>query len=428
MRRLKGALSLIVIVAVFASCKKPPTEPSPHSATGSIRGAVIDDSTNVPVKGAIVTINELSKKDTTDSMGQFLFENIEKGDYSLTISKYPFKDTTLSIHVEGNETVNVEVRMKYIGPANWYVIDSFGSPIVQVFFIDYYNGWLLAGGDGIWWGDKIYRTIDGEHFNLVYQFPAEDSVRKIFFVNNRVGWAVGMKIWKTEDGGNTWTEQLNVDSIYGGIARGLYFYNENEGFVVGGKKTGSNFIWKTNDGGNNWQIVESFTQSDNCCYDLYDIDMKEERGLVAGEYTGGGWDWHIPGCLYSTDSGNTWFPVTDHFTPLNRIPFHKVQLYSHGHAVKLWVTEAIAFSSNNGVDWYDKTGDLPDSQPYCDYFLDETHGWLGAENGIYFTKDEGTTWESQWTGDKVTSLYMLDLNWGYAGTYEGYILRYERRR
>ena len=424
--KYRGGWSIpLFIVVLFASCKNPP-----NPATGSIKGVVIDDSTNVPVEGVTVIVNELSKEDATDSLGEFLFNDIEEGDYSLTISKYPFKDTTLSIHVEGNETLNVEVRMKYIGPANWYVVDSVGNPIVQVFFIDYYNGWLLAGGDGIWWGDKIYRAIDGKHFNLVYQFPAEDSVRKIFFENNSVGWAVGMKIWKTEDGGNTWTEQLNVDSIYHSQAYGLYFYNENEGFVVGGGRSSTadkNLVLHTLDGGGTWEELEPWA-STTSLYALFDIKMKGDWGIIVGQQTFSSFEWIISGTFYTSDGGQNWDVALEGFgTEMWHPPFHRVTLYGDGKAIKLWRGGVLAAKSEDmGHSWF--LLDTLNAPAYDVFFIDEDHGWLASEDGIYFTGDEGTTWESQWTGGRVTSLYMLDSNWGYAGTYEGYILRYERRR
>ena len=425
MKHLKIVISVIIILTLFASCKKP-TEPE----TGNIKGVVIDDSTGIPVEGVLVTLAKM-EQDTTDSLGQFYFGDVEEGTYSLEFSKYPYRDTTLTAYVEGGKTWEIEVRMRYLGLPEWHVVDSIGEPVVQVFFVDYWTGWALCGGDGLWWGDRLYRTMDGDNFTLVHQFSSEDSIRRIFFVNSYVGWAVGMKIWKTEDGGYTWIEKMNVDSIYGGIARGVYFYNENEGLVVGGKSRGHNvsseYIWRTEDGGNTW-TEHTWTEYDPYYGEiLYDVTMKERWGLIAGLYWGTGWDWHIPGCLYSSDSGKTWNPVEDHFTFVTRIPFHRVQFYGEEHAVKLCIGGTIAFSTNNGVDWYNMEQYMPDTQAYSVYFTDEFHGWLGAANGIYFTRDEGNNWVIDWAGGRVTSLYMLDANWGYAGTYNGLILRYKRR-
>jgi len=246
MKHLKIVISVIITVTLFTSCKKT-TEPG----TGNIKGVVIDDSTGAPVEGVLVTLGKM-EQDTTDSLGQFYFGDVEEGTYSLVLSKYPYRDATLTAYVEGGKTWEVEVRMRYIGPPEWYVVDSIGEPVVQVFFVDYWTGWALCGGDGVWWGDKLYRTMDRNNFTLVYQFSSDDSVRKIFFVNGEVGWAVGMKIWKTEDGGYTWVEQMNVDSVYNSQAYGLYFYDENEGFVVGGGESRYNhgFVLHTTNGGN----------------------------------------------------------------------------------------------------------------------------------------------------------------------------------
>jgi len=425
MKHLKTVISIIITLALFASCKKP-TEPE----TGNIKGVVIDDSTGIPVEGVLVTLAKM-EQDTTDSLGKFYFGDVEEGTYSLVLSKYPYRDTILTAYVEGGKTWEVEVRMRYIGPPEWYVVDSAGEPVVQVFFVDYWTGWALCGGDGIWWGDKLYRTMDGDNFTLVYQFSSEDSVRKIFFVNSQVGWAVGMKIWKTEDGGYTWVEQMNVDSIYHSLAYGLYFYDENEGFVVGGGENpfyNNDFVLHTIDGGMTWIPLEPWESDNSNLYALFDIKMDGDRGVIVGQHVYCIWEWVGSGSFYTTNRGIEWHTSRESFgSEMGHPPFHRVTLYGNGKAIKIWRGGLLAARSEDmGHSWF--LLDTLSCPVYDIFFIDETHGWIALEEGIYFTRDEGTHWWGQWAGGRVTSLYMLDANWGYAGTYEGCILRYERRK
>jgi len=427
MKHLKIVVSVIITVTLFTSCKKT-TGPE----ISDIKGVVIDDSTGVPVEGVLVTLGKM-EQDTTDSLGQFYFGDVEEGTYSLVLSKYPYRDTILTAYVEGGKTWEVEVRMRYLGPPEWRVVDSIGEPVVQVFFVDYWTGWALCGGDGLWWGDRLYRTMDGDNFTLVHQFSSEDSVRKIFFVNSYVGWAVGMKIWKSEDGGYTWVEQMNVDSIYNSQAYGLYFYDENEGFVVGGgwdKRYNDDFVLRTSNGGRTWVELEPWEGSDPASnlYALFDIKMRDDWGIIVGQQTFSPCEWVISGTFYTTDRGQSWEVALEGFgREMWHPPFHRVTLYGNGKAIKIWRGGLLAAKSEDmGHSWF--LLDTLNCPVYDVFFIDETHGWIALEEGIYFTQDEGNNWVIDWAGGRVTSLYMLDANWGYAGTYEGCILRYERRK
>ncbi len=82
----------------------------------------------------------------------------------------------------------------------------------------------------------------------------------IYFVNTRVGWyANGAgKIYKTTDGGNTWTKQLDQPGTY---FRCLAFIDENHGFAgnIGPgyfpNVSDTHPLYETKDGGATWQAV-----------------------------------------------------------------------------------------------------------------------------------------------------------------------------
>lgn len=73
-------------------------------------------------------------------------------------------------------------------------------------------------------------------------------INGVFFIDENTGWivgSVGNKIMKTTDGGTTWTEQYQS----GGNA--VQFIDANKGWVAVGDGT----ILRTTDGGTTWVEV-----------------------------------------------------------------------------------------------------------------------------------------------------------------------------
>ena len=76
-------------------------------------------------------------------------------------------------------------------------------------------------------------------------------------VDADTGWAVGSSgiLWKTTDGGSTWSTQTSgtTRDLYG-----VYFLDPNTGFVIGASGT----TLKTTDGGSNWTRDDITTVGD----------------------------------------------------------------------------------------------------------------------------------------------------------------------
>jgi hypothetical protein len=73
----------LVLGAMFShSGPDPSQEPS-----GSIRGVVTDKEFGIPLAGATVTIVEAGKKATTTDQGNFVFEGVAPGRYTLVFAK-----------------------------------------------------------------------------------------------------------------------------------------------------------------------------------------------------------------------------------------------------------------------------------------------------------------------------------------------------
>lgn len=78
---------------------------------GTISGIITDDG-EIPVSGAAVQINGLSKGAVTDFDGKFTIDNVPAGTYTLTVSYIGFEDYSESVHVTAGEKTEVRAIIK----------------------------------------------------------------------------------------------------------------------------------------------------------------------------------------------------------------------------------------------------------------------------------------------------------------------------
>jgi photosystem II stability/assembly factor-like uncharacterized protein len=149
-------------------------------------------------------------------------------------------------------------------------------------------------------GDKILKTEDGGEswfsLELTKVTNTFNSPRNLFFINNEVGYVFGKdgQILKTTNGGKYWksynhgSNQLNS----------AYFFNERKGFICGSSKT----LIKTNDGGITWQSIGSLIgqlRFNTVFTKIYFVN--ELVGFITGDY----------GEIIKTiDGGQTWSLVS----------------------------------------------------------------------------------------------------------------------
>lgn len=111
------------------------------------------------------------------------------------------------------------------------------------------------------------------------------------------------RIWKTTDGGATWTQQT---SGFGASSFGnqIYFWDANNGWACGDPVAGKFEMYKTSNGGTTWTAVAGAA-----------TPLGEEYSYVGVKAVVGDNVWigtDIGRILHSTDRGSTW---TGYFTP-----------------------------------------------------------------------------------------------------------------
>jgi len=176
---------------------------------------------------------------------------------------------------------------------------------------------LLTGSASAQW------TVD-------YQRGNTDTYYGITFPSATIGYMVGGGglIFKSTDGGTTWTQQTSNTSS---TLYSVFFKSTTEGWAAGAGGT----IVSTTDGGANW-VVHS--QSGVIATDNFnDIHFVGTNGWAGNDDT-----W-----LYrSVDNGVTWTPAVDYADDVNTISFADA---NHGYA---GIDGAgISFTTDGGTTW-----------------------------------------------------------------------------
>jgi photosystem II stability/assembly factor-like uncharacterized protein len=164
--------------------------------------------------------------------------------------------------------------------------------IVDLFFLNEEIGWILYNGT-----DNLYRTTDGgDSWYFISNFQSRHA-SIIYFLDEQNGFAGGYTgglgyMLKTTDGGFDWEDETEVNEC-----SSIYFLNHDTGFVGS-----TNIIYKTNDGGNTWTTIgidyavftpwDIFAYNQNNIYLIgYGTDIYGNNHFVYLNTSNGGTTW-----------------------------------------------------------------------------------------------------------------------------------------
>ena len=259
----------------------------------------------------------------------------------------------------------------------------------------------------------VYKTTDGgltwsEQLNQT-DLGSSHYFRNIEFLTEEVGFLGTLNglFYKTTDGGVTWTSVTNItpnpvaicgldaigtSTIYG---CGAYF--------------GPAFIIKSSDSGNNWTTIDMSAYAD-ALVEIYFVT--ENLGYASGKSATGGV------ILKTMDGGTTWTEIYNS----NIIGDYvwKIQILESNTNVIFGAVESTATtlgqfikSTDSGATWF--STNAPETHLQAVGFTSETHGWIGGHTtGFYETIDGGVTWTNLNIGNNLNRIFVTSSGQAYA--------------
>lgn len=100
-------LFLILLTAVlFAGCHT-----YEYDYYGGVKGTVIDSQTNAPISDAYVLLMPGSQSTNSTIEGTFEFQELEEGQYTISVQKTGFQYNSVTINIISGENISTTIRL-----------------------------------------------------------------------------------------------------------------------------------------------------------------------------------------------------------------------------------------------------------------------------------------------------------------------------
>jgi photosystem II stability/assembly factor-like uncharacterized protein len=260
------------------------------------------------------------------------------------------------------------------------------------------------------WGNGVYRSTDGgrswkhlglentHHIGRIVVHPRNPDLAYVAAVGRLWGASEDRGVYKTTDGGKTWSKVLYINPDTGVVEiamdpespETLYAaaYQRRRtvfGFSGGGPHSG---LYKTVDGGITWKkLTEGLPEGGETGRIGFSIYRKDPRILYAlVEHAEGG-------TFRSDDRGETWKRTSD----VNPRPMYYSKFaVDPNNDLRLWVMGASMYYSEDGGKTF-VTNRV--SRIHGDFHAiwinpaDSNHMILGSDGGMHWSYDAGRTWD-----------------------------------
>ncbi len=287
-------------------------------------------------------------------------------------------------------------------------------------FIDSLTGWV-CGDSGL----VIHTTNGGQNW-VTQNTKSKLFLHDIFFLNKRLGWALGWSIFnpqppygtmifKTTNGGVDWdTTTFPIDNVF---FKKVYFQDSLYGFLGGNYKN----IQRTTNGGITWLDV----QIDSLSVMFFPVLNFSFYNRDYGYAVGGAMD--IAGVIWrTTNRGVRWTPYIEASEPIMDMAFFD-SLRVLGFGGDFEYGPSLITSSNSGANWKYQSLEIF-GQPSVLSFRDLKDGWgvVSWERIFLFTQDTGKTFVQIPVTDSavIVDIVFPDTKHGFAVGYDGKILKF----
>jgi photosystem II stability/assembly factor-like uncharacterized protein len=324
------------------------------------------------------------------------------------------------------------------GGTTWTpVFDGEGSYSIGCVTIDPKNPHVVWVGTGennsqrsVGYGDGVYKSVDGgatwtnvglkasEHVAKILVHPEDSDV--VYVAAQGPLWAPGgdRGLYKTTDGGKTWTAVLTIDENTGvtdvvmdprdpdTLVAAAYQRRRHVFTLIGGGP-GSG-LHKTTDGGRTWKKLTGGLPKEEMGRIGLALAPTEPDTLYALVETAAANK--AGGTFRSTNRGETWEKQGD-YNPGGPMYYQEI-LVDPKDAERLYSMDVfLKVSDDAGKTWRN----LGERYKHVDNHAmwidpDDTHHYLvGGDGGLYRSLDRGATW--QWTANlPVTQFYRVEVD------------------
>ncbi len=278
---------------------------------------------------------------------------------------------------------------------NWVKVSNAGFELDDVWFTDIKTGFITGA-------TSIFSTSDSGNTWTGVSNTGSFKTFNIQFLDNLHGFVQGTsQLGITVDGGKTWS----LKSIASGYAYTFQFVSPATGYYNDYNKG----IFKTTDTGTTWKLIYDGTgKGQNFFFDF--LDSSNGFSMANAQIS------------KTIDGGNSWQLVASNVTDTSFKTFYKMQFLDTLHGY--FSSPAGLFrTSDGGKSW---SNILPRQTTFMvPHFFDNNNGYCLAANTIYKTTDGGNNWtvSCKLGQDDFSGMHFLDINTGWATTFNGFVLR-----
>ena len=270
------------------------------STTTNIEQAYIKEIFRTDANTAYMLLSIWRVEKTTD-MGNAWLRVLNNLLYGYSISFINNDTGWVSGSVSGGTNGVSKIFRTFDGGSNWI---SFNTPqqeiLTSISFISVTVGYAVSES-----GKVYYSTDSGETWTFTNATITNQKILAMF--ENGTGWLVGNGIWRTQDSGYNWDQQLEGDFV------DAHFFNKDKGWVIG-SSNGSKVVLYTNDGGTNWDEIEVPEMGGDYLY----LDFVDEAH---------GWIYSANKRLLKTTNGGVTYVEDERFHNLKPTEFTLSQNY-----------------------------------------------------------------------------------------------------
>ena len=248
--------------------------------------------------------------------------------------------------------------------------------LLNVYCADMDTCWVVGGAG------TILKTTDGGSSWEPQISGTSETLKGMDFVSESTGWIVGGGeiILKTTDGGNSWVRSND----HGGYALlwAVDFVDANTGMAVGWEYANSATLWRTEDGGVTWTDIWWYVEGAGIASGPTNLFCVDARTCWITSAVGG--------IQRTTDRGDTW--INQLHSPVGELYGLYFVDANVGWAVGTANDGTILKTTNGGETWTVQTG-VGGRGLNAVYFGDASTGWtVGYAGAVLKTVDSGAAW------------------------------------